>query len=112
VRPVDTRDVLRSRGAPYVVQRSAGFVRVELADGGADVYIRDPSAGAMVNHASGSAVWDLMYELAIAGRFAVLPIGCGTCVPTPAMADELPNYAPRPITVVGSGGATAALLDC
>jgi hypothetical protein len=89
---------------PFVAERSDSFVRIELSDGGADVYVADAAAGAMVNHASGRAVWDLMYDLALAGRFAVLSVGCGTCVPVPAMVDELPDYVPKPITVVGSGG--------
>ena len=88
---------------PYVVRQDDRYVRVALEDGEADVYLSDPSAGAMVNHASGRAVWDLMYDLAVAGRFAVLPVGCGTCVPVAAMAAELPDYVPEPIRVVASG---------
>jgi hypothetical protein len=45
-----------------------------------------------------------MYDLAVAGRFAVLPVGCGTCVPDSAMPDELPDYVPQPVTVITSGG--------
>lgn len=88
---------------PFISERGDGFVQVAVGDGGADVYISDPSRGAMVNHASGTAVWNLMYDLAVAGRFAIVPVGCGTCVPDAGMADEVRDYAPQPITVVRSG---------
>lgn len=88
---------------PYVIRREDRYVRVALEDGEADVYLSDASTGAMVNHASGRAVWDLMYDLAVAGRFAVLPVGCGTCVPVAAMTAELPDHVPEPIRVVASG---------
>jgi hypothetical protein len=90
---------------PFVVEAEDRFhfVRVRLADGEADVYLSDPSSGLMINRASGRAVWDLMYDLAVAGRFVVLPVGCGTCVPDAAMVDELPDYAPPPVTVIASG---------
>jgi len=88
---------------PLVVHRSDGWVRIATGDGEADVYISLPDDSAMMNHASGRVVWDVMYELAVAGRFVVIPGGCGTCVLDEDMRSDLPEGVPEPVITVTSG---------
>jgi hypothetical protein len=90
---------------PLVVSREDeyGFARIATTDGGADVYgIGAPSQGFMFNHASGRAVWDVMYEVALAAGFVVMAVGCPVCVTDAAMVSELPEL-PFATVVVHSG---------
>ena len=107
---VDDEDAARDREAgmaildPLVDERGDGWAHIRTSDGGADVYgLTDPDADLMFNHASGRAVWNVMFELARAAGFAVLPIGCGTCVVDEAHRDRLPAGMPEPIHLVTSG---------
>ncbi len=67
------------------------------------MYISNLGESAMINHASGGSVWDVMYRLAVAGRFAVLPVGCGRASSMKRWAGGLPDDVPQPVVVVGSG---------
>ena len=44
-----------------------------------------PATGFMFNHVDGRAAWDVIYEVAQAAGFVVMPIGCGTLLPDEAM---------------------------
>lgn len=89
---------------PHITGRDASWARIVTADGEADVYGMDGlGSDLMVSHASGRAVWDLMFELAVVGRFAVILPGCGTCITDASHASDLHPDVPDPVTVVGSG---------
>jgi hypothetical protein len=89
---------------PLIADREGGWARIATADGEADVHgLDDPGSGLMINHASGRAVWDLMFELARAAGFVVMPVGCGTCVVSEAARAELPEGVPEPVVTVRSG---------
>jgi hypothetical protein len=90
--------------APMVKERDASWARIRTVDGEADVYGMDRLAtSVMINHASGRAVWDVMFELARIGGYAVMPVGCGTCITEAVDPSHLPAELPGPITVVRSG---------
>jgi len=89
---------------PLIVDRDRDWARIATVDGDADVYgIDDPSSGLMINHASGRAIWDVMFEVAKGGNFAVMPMGCGTLIVHEAGKAALPDEVPEPIVTVASG---------
>ncbi|MCZ3388261.1 MAG: hypothetical protein LH645_03880 [Actinomycetia bacterium] len=57
----------------------------------------------MINHASGRAVWDVMFEVAVAGGYAVLPIGCPTCIRRAEQREHLPVELRADAVIVQSG---------
>ena len=66
------------------------------ADGDAAIYgLDDPGAGhLMINHAGGRVIWDVIYELALAAGFVIMPVGCGTLVPGAKLIPHLPPELP------------------
>jgi hypothetical protein len=96
---------------PLVRERAEGWARIVTADGEADVYMSDPASGLMVNHASGRDVWDVMFELARATGFVVMPIGCGTCVVDESSKADLPDGVPEPIVLIASGADLRAAVE-
>lgn len=59
---------------PLIEDEDRSWARIVTADGSADIYGLDHlDTGCMINHASGSAVWDVVYEVARAGRMALMP---------------------------------------
>jgi hypothetical protein len=90
--------------APLISQRDGGWARLATDDGEADVFgIDQPSTGLMFNHVSGLAAWSLLFEVARVGGFAVMPIGCATCVVDAEMLGELPAELAPDAIVVSSG---------
>ncbi len=90
--------------APLIVDSDGNWARVSTEDGEAEVYgLDDPASGLMINHASGKAIWHVVFEVASRARFAVLPIGCPTCVPTAAMVHHLPRELADDALVIASG---------
>jgi hypothetical protein len=77
------------------------------SDGDAEVY-GVGTDGLMFTHASGRRVWDVIFDVARAGNWAIVPVGCPTCVPTSSMIAELPDELRADAVVVNSG---AELLD-
>jgi hypothetical protein len=97
---------------PRVALRGDDFVRIATSDGEADVYgIDDPGTGLIVDHASGKEIWSLLFELAIAAGFVVMPIGCGTCVTEATSVSDLPDDVPQPITRIRSGADLLAAIE-
>lgn len=98
------RAAVESLRAPLVERRDDAWARIRTIDGEADLYGVD-SLGShlLINHASGRAIWDVMFELARIGVFAVMPVGCGTYITDSTDRSDLPSEAPEPITVVHSG---------
>lgn len=84
--------------------RADGPPGLTTSDGGADVY-GAPSAGdwLMVNHVEGVAAWQIMWELAGAGPYAVMPTGCPTFVASVNNVVTVPDEAAAPVIVVASG---------
>jgi hypothetical protein len=72
--------------------------------------IDNPASGLMINHASGRAVWDVLFELARATGMAVMPVGCRTSVTDSGLIDGLPAGLP-PAEVVTSGADILATLE-
>ncbi len=90
--------------APIIVQRDTQWAVIRTADGEAYLYGMDTlGSNLMINHASGRAIWDVMFELACAGGFVVMPVGCGTCITEATEMSDLPDAVPEPITVIRSG---------
>jgi hypothetical protein len=97
-------DAVEAYLTPMIKERSRSCTRIETADGEADVYGFDSfSNGLMINHASGRAIWDVMFELARIGGYAVMPVGCGTCITDATDPSDLPAEVPGPTVVVHSG---------
>jgi hypothetical protein len=87
---------------PYLRVRPDGFAKVVTDDGDAEVY-GVGTDGLMFTHASGRRIWDVMYDVARAGDWAIMPVGCATCVPTASMIVNLPDDLRANAVVVGSG---------
>ena len=73
-----------ARGIPSFVEanrilEAATGWRIVTDDGEAEVYGSDPSRGFMFTHASGRRVWDVIYNLARAAGFVVIPVGTPRC---------------------------------
>ena len=85
-------------------------------DGSAAVYFADdgPLHSMMFNHIAGNAAWDVIYEIAVAAEWAVLPVGGPVCVVTDEHVLSVPpELRATGVLVVGSGqelrrAATAA----
>jgi hypothetical protein len=93
--------------APYLVEQTLddehGFALLRAPDGcEADVYGLG-GAGIMVNHTNGGQVYDVLLQVAAAGRWAIIPAGCPTCVPFPEMLADLPDELQDEAIVVRSG---------
>ena len=93
---------------PHIVERSEGFALLRLADGAADVYgVDDLAPALMINHASGSAVWDRMFELACRADLAIMPVSRSTVVTKKQTLRDLPpDLADEAVSYVRGGTAT------
>ena len=105
--PADA-DALLAVLEPLIAVPFHGGAQIATVDGGADVYMSDPGSSLMFSRPAGQQVWDLMYDLALVGGLAVMPVGCGTGVVDEATLAELPESIPQPVRVVRSG---ADLID-
>jgi hypothetical protein len=67
--------------------------RITTSDGEADVYglADSPMNGLMFNHVEGDAAWDVIYEIALAAKWVVMPVGCAVCVPSEEIVDSIPE---------------------
>lgn len=96
-------EVILSVVDPYIRRRDESCVHLETSDGGADVYGLETSVQSLlINHASGRAIWDLIYELAQSAGLAVMPVGCPTCVTDKNAFNELPPELAASAIVVSS----------
>ena len=83
-----------------------------MDDGEADVFgIGQPSSGLMFSHLSGVAPWSLVFEVAQAAGFAILPVGCPACVLSVEMLSELPEELASDAIVVSSGDDLLAAIE-
>jgi hypothetical protein len=110
---------LRAVLEPLVRHRDGYGVQIETADGEADVYGLDDdeerveAVAVMVNHASGRALWDVLYDAARAAGLVVMPVGCPVCVTDerqiPHLPPELVDAAG--VVVVRSGADILAAVE-
>lgn len=104
-------DAIMSLLNPLIADRSGSWARIVTPDGEADVYgVDDPAKGLMVNHASGRAIWDVLFELSLRGGLAVMPVGRPSAVADPTLRGELPEGA-LPAEIVGSGADIFHLVE-
>lgn len=98
---------------PLVVERNgASFAVIRTADGTADVYgLATPDRGFLFNHVEGRAAWDVIYAVAHAARFVVMPVGCDTLLVDAAQRDELPDELHDDVRVISSGAELLAALE-
>ena len=73
-------DAMRRVLEPFIVseKREHRFARIELGDGGADVYLDGDDM--MANHVTGLQAWDLLVQGALEAGWVILPVGCPTCI--------------------------------
>lgn len=89
--------------APYFAEAPRdGYVRLQLADGEADVFGVGRSS-LMVNHASGEQIWDLIITVATAAGWVIMPVGCPVCVVMPEQVADLPDELRADVAVVRTG---------
>lgn len=76
--------------APLLDARGENVV---TADGSAAVYGAGdaPLDGLMFNHIEGDLAWDVIFDAAVAGGWAIMPIGGPVCIVTEEQADSVPE---------------------
>jgi hypothetical protein len=105
-------DVVTQVLAPYFAEAPRdGYVRLQLADGEADVYGVGRSS-LMVNHASGEQIWDLIVTVAAAAGWVIMPVGCPVCVVAHEQAADLPDDLRADVTVVRTGTELLQVIRC
>lgn len=67
--------------------------KVVTADGSAAVYGASdvPLDGLMFNHIEGDLAWNVIFDAAVAGDWAIMPIGGPVCIVTEEQADTVPE---------------------
>jgi hypothetical protein len=86
---------------------STSGIELTTADGSADVYglEDDPVDGLMFSKVAGEAVWDVIYAVAVAGDWVVMPVGCPVCVISDEQIALLPEGLGDPAPTRVSSGA-------
>jgi hypothetical protein len=81
--------------------RDHHFARIELDDGGADVYLDGDDM--MANHVAGQRIWDLLVEGALQAGWVIMPVGCPVCITDEAQRRHLPEGLTEEVKVVLNG---------
>ena len=79
-------------------------------DGDAEVYGLGGD-GLMITHASGEFIWQVMVDVAIAGDYVIMPVGCAVCVVHQEMMDQLPEVLRDRAVLVRSGSDVLSVLS-
>jgi len=90
-----------------------GYSRVTWHGDEADLYTEqpgDPIDGLMFSRA-GRRVYDLIYRLAVAGDFVIIPPDCGPFLVDERQQSHLPQELTADAVVVGSGEELARLIE-
>ncbi|UQX89263.1 hypothetical protein M6D93_04480 [Jatrophihabitans telluris] len=95
--------------APHIAERRGAFLRIEIGDGAADIYLSDD--GMMANHISGTDPWDLLVTGAKSANWVILPIDGPICVTGPSQREQRPEGLGEGIVVVTSGAELRAAID-
>jgi len=80
--------------------------QITTSDGEADVYGASdlPLTGLMFTHIAGEAAWDVIFQVALAAGWVVMPVGFPVLVPEARLVDSIPaELRDMGIDVVGSG---------
>lgn len=98
---------------PLIVERDEkGWAVIQTDDGTADVYgVDTPDRGLMFNHVGGRTAWDVIYAVADAAGFVVMPVGCGTLLVDEATRRELPDGIPEPVVPIRSGADILSAIE-
>lgn len=98
---------------PLIVERDGkGWALIQTDDGNADVFgIDRPDRSFMFNHVVGRTTWDVIYAVADAAGFVVMPVGCGTLLVDEAMRRELPEGIPEPVLPIWSGADILSAIE-
>lgn len=93
---------MRAALAPFTVREDPehAFALVEY-DGSADVYLAGDSM--MANHISGTDTWQLLVEGARAYGWAIMPVGCSTCITDESQRSDLPDELQEDVAIVANG---------
>lgn len=77
---------------PFIADSGDTWANLKTADGDAEVYgFDDLSTGLMFTHFSGRAIWDVLFDVARAGGFVVMPIGCPVSALDEGDVEHLPG---------------------
>lgn len=96
-------DLVRSMLEPYVTRSEPehSFLRIGVEGGGADVYLNDDDM--MVNHAAGTATWDLLVNAASRANWTVLLVDGPPCITNEGQRAELPAELADEAVMISSG---------
>lgn len=96
-------DIVRAMLARHVTRAEPehSFVRIEVEDGGADVYLGDDHM--MVNHAGGTATWDLVVRAAGAANWTILLPDGPSVLTNENQRAELPADLAEDAVVISGG---------
>ena len=90
--------------APLIAERDGGWARLVTADGDGEVSgLERPAHGLTFRRCVGRDIWEVVFEVARAGGFVVVPVGRPTCVPRGISAEGLPEALGEHVVSVGSG---------
>jgi hypothetical protein len=77
---------------------------LKTVDGAADVYGLDTAdKGIMVNHASGMAIWDVLFTTASEADLTIFAPGSPACIPRSDLLQHLPDELRHDAQVIASG---------
>lgn len=93
--------------APHISEQDGAFLRVQVGDGHADIYLSE--CGTMANQISGRDPWDLLVQGAQAANWVIIPAGCPTCLTQPGQHKELPEGLDDDVAVVQTGADLRAV---
>ena len=90
--------------ASLVTERDERWARVTATEGESDVFgIDEPASGLTFHHSSGRAIWQVMFDVARAGGFVVMPVGGPTCVPPGVAVEDVPDGHDGDVRTVTTG---------
>ncbi len=96
-------DRAREMLSPFVVSEEPehDFVQIVVGDGRADVYRGDDHM--MANHISGVGPWEVLFDVARANGWVVMPVGAPVCLISEDQQAQLPEVLQEDVRVVVSG---------
>ena len=86
---------------PYLRVAADGSTKVMSDDGDAEIYGLGTN-GLMFARLTGRHIWDVFYEVACAGNWAIMPAGCPACVPAADILAQVPDELREEALVVNS----------
>jgi hypothetical protein len=80
--------------------------RIVTHDGDAEVYgiDDDPLNGLMFSNVDGDSAWDVIYAVADAANWVVMPVGCPICVLSEDFIETIPEELLEPGVVIVESG--------